>query len=51
MRLHPEVCQCVITSAVQLVFALKLAKRHKSAVVCTELLLKTDVNILSYGLV
>ena len=41
MGLGPEVCQCVITKAVQLVFALELARRHKSTAVRTELLLKT----------
>ena len=51
MGLDPEVCQCVVTGAVRLVFALELARRHKSAAVRTELLLKTDGNYSSHSVI
>ena len=47
LRLEQEVCKCVITKAVQLVFALELARRHDSNDFRTELLLRTDVDYSS----
>jgi len=44
MGIKPEVCKCVITGSVQLVFALELARRHQADEIRTELLLRTDVD-------
>ena len=51
MGIDPEVCKCVVARFVRLVFALELARRHNSAGVRTELLLRTDVDYTSCSVV
>jgi len=46
-ELTQQVCRCVIDGDVRLVFAIELARRHNSAMVRTELLLRTDVDYIT----
>ena len=44
-----QVCRCVISGDVRLVFAIELARRHNSSMVRTELLLRTDVDYTTWS--
>lgn len=51
MGLDQEVCKCLISGTVRLVFALELARRHDSHDARTELLLRTDVDYSSRSII